>query len=128
MSIKRTKTLSTKRTLIVARYNYVLDHKYNCTPSGYSISFWASSDTYPKTVLPVMTAESWIKKWSGIRWADSCYAGDTDWYTDSVNASAGPITLQSGTYKQFANFEGYHTDYMWYEEYHDEESSFSIPY
>ena len=93
------------------RYDYVLDHEYDCTPSGYSISFWASSDTDPETVLPVMTAESWIKKWSGIRWVDSCYAGDTDWYTDSVNASAGPITLQSGTYKQFANFEGYHTDY-----------------
>jgi hypothetical protein len=110
------------------KYNYELNHDYDCTPNGYSISYWSGSDTNPATTLPVMTAETWIKKWNGLRWVDSCYTGDTDFYTDEVYASGGPVTLQTGTYKQFANFEGYHIDYTWYEEYHDEDDSFSIPY
>jgi len=110
------------------KYNYELNHDYNCTPNGYSISYWAESETNPDTTLPVMTAETWIKRWNGYRWVDSCYTGDTEFNTDEVYAPGGPVTLQTGTYKQFANFEGYHIDYTWYEEYHDEEDSFPIPY
>ena len=107
------------------RYDYVLDHEYDNSESN-PFTFYAQSTTNPETTLPVMTAESWVKKWSGIRWVDSCYSGDTKWNTKNVYAAGGPVTLQSGTYKQFANFEGYHTDYTWYEEYHDEANSFVI--
>jgi len=107
------------------RYDYVLDHEYDNSESN-PFTFYAQSTTNPATTLPVMTAESWVKKWSGIRWVDSCYSGDTKWNTKNVYAPGGPVTLQSGTYKQFANFEGYHTDYTWYEEYHDEADSFVI--
>jgi len=105
--------------------DYVLDHEYDNSESN-PFTFYAQSTTTPATTLPVMTAESWVKKWSGNRWVDSCYSGNTQWYDDSVYAPGGPVTLQSGTYKQFANFEGYHTNYTWYEEYHDEASSFAI--
>ena len=107
------------------RDDYDLDHEYDNTESN-PFTFYAQSTTTPATTLPVMTAESWVKKWSGIRWVDSCYSGDTKWNTKNVYAPGGPVTLQSGTYKQFANFEGYHTDYTWYEEYHDEADSFVI--
>jgi len=109
------------------RDDYDLDHEYDNTESN-PFTFYAQSTTTPATTLRVMTAESWVKKWSGIRWVDNCYVGDTQWYAQNVRADndEDPVTLQTGTYKQFANFEGYHMNNTWYEEYHDEASSFVI--
>ena len=79
------------------RYDYVLDHEYDNSESN-PFTFYAQSTTNPETTLPVMTAESWVKKWSGIRWVDSCYSGDTKWNTKNVYAAGGPVTLQSVIY------------------------------
>ena len=96
--------------------NYALNHDFNYTLNGNSITFWAESVTVPPTTMYVMSVQTWIKRQVGWRWVDSCYAGKTQFGAQNVSVSEGPVTLQSGTYKQIAKFSGYHANYTWYEE------------
>ena len=95
--------------------NYALIHE-SWHASGNPFSFWIRSVTSPQTTMYVMSVSTWIKRQVGARWVDSCYAGKTQFGAQNVNASGGPLTLQSGTYKQFDTFSGYHANYTWYEE------------
>ncbi len=98
----------------------------NYTKNGNSVTYWADSITNPATTLPVMAAETRILKRLGFTWVDSCYVGNTVFYTPSVNAQDGPTTLQAGTYKQTAHFQGYKADYSWYEEDQENPNQFTI--
>jgi len=117
-------------TLTGATNGFKLDygpfHECNYTKNGNSVSYWAESWTNPPTTLPVMAAETRILKRLGFTWVDSCYVGNTVFYRSSVNAQDGPTTLQAGTYKQTAHFQGYKADYSWYEEDQENPNQFTI--
>ncbi|KUG14816.1 hypothetical protein ASZ90_015542 [hydrocarbon metagenome] len=95
--------------------NYELIHN-SWHASENPFSFWIKSETSPPTTMYVMSVSTWIKRQVGARWVDSCYAGNTQFSANNVSASGGPLTLQSGTYKQIDKFSGYHANYTWYEE------------
>lgn len=95
--------------------NYALIHE-SWHASGNPFSFWIRSVTTPPTTMYVMSVQTWIKRQVGARWVDSCYAGNTQFGANNVSASGGPVTLQSGTYKQIDKFSGYHANLTWYEE------------
>ncbi len=93
-------------------------HDFDYSLDGNSLTFWAESWTSPSTTLPLMAAETSVKKWNGLRWTDWAYTGKTLYSTDNVMAYNfnDPVSLQAGSYyKQFAHFEGYKADYSWYE-------------
>ena len=106
------------------KYDYVLSHDFDNSGSN-PFSCYVTSYTEPPTTLPSMSIGSWILKRSGIRWVDCIYIGATQTNVKSLYQEALGKTLQSGTYKQTAHFEGYHTDYSWYE-IDDEYPSFTI--
>jgi len=75
--------------------------------------YWARSDD--STTFHVMSAETRIKIWSGGQWADSYYVGDTRFYTTYAYANDPyDYTMTPGTYKQFAHFQGYDNNNVWY--------------
>jgi len=94
--------------------NYELIHD-SWHASANPFSFWIRSDTSPPTSMYVMSVSTWIKRQVGARWVDSCYAGNTQFGANNVSASGGPLTLQSGTYKQIDRFNGNHANYTPYE-------------
>ncbi len=106
------------------KLRYGLYHEFDNSESN-PFSCYVTSYTEPPTTLPYMSIGSWILKRSGIRWVDCIYIGTSTTYVDSIYRGVSGRTLQSGTYKQTAHFQGYHTDYSWYK-IDDEYPSFTI--
>ncbi len=108
------------------KLRYGLYHEFDNSGSN-PFTFYARSDTDPATILPVMSAQTWILKRSGIRWVDHSYRGKINTYVDYIIADNydSPLNLQSGTYKQTAHFQGYMADNSYYE-FDGEKPSFTM--